>query len=372
MQKKILILLFTLVVAFVFCGAASAAPVKTNQISTAKINNVGIIDTHYQKSPSIDGNKIVWVQDNGYVANNIYLKDLKTGKNSKISSYGIDPDISGNKIVYVIPSPKGSYINVKDLKTGKTGTIVKSKSYDIYAIGKPAISGNIVVWQQRNAYMKGYSLKYTNFLIYYKNLITGKHGILLKSAHDQTNPDIYGNTVVWEQKGVIFYKNLATNKFGIINTKAHTMVYPHISGNIIVWNQDNWNNELYGYQWFIYMKNLKTGTITKIISDNQKDSNYIDAFLPNISGNIIVWEEGGTKSTYIYMKNLKTGKISQITTEPIYHGYTPPPEDFYYYDQNPVISGNIVVWMREPISDNDQYSHLYFKDITNGNIHRIK
>ena len=41
MQKKIILLLATLVVAFVFCGAASAATVDNNHINSSKITNVG-------------------------------------------------------------------------------------------------------------------------------------------------------------------------------------------------------------------------------------------------------------------------------------------------------------------------------------------
>lgn len=43
MKKELVILLSLIIFAFIFCGAASAATVKTNQISNAKINNVGTV-----------------------------------------------------------------------------------------------------------------------------------------------------------------------------------------------------------------------------------------------------------------------------------------------------------------------------------------
>jgi hypothetical protein len=75
-QRKILILLITLVVAFVFCGAASAATVKTNHVNAVKISKV-------QQNEPVTGDSVVWTQYNG-TKSSIYYKNIKTGDYGKV------------------------------------------------------------------------------------------------------------------------------------------------------------------------------------------------------------------------------------------------------------------------------------------------
>ena len=122
MKSKILILLITLGVAFIFCGAASAATTQTSHLSTIKV--VKSTATADQVNPAIDGSRITWVQtdSSGF---SIYYKNLATGFKSKVcSSKQIldNPDISGTRVVWEqYDSSNKSSIFYKNLATGAGG-----------------------------------------------------------------------------------------------------------------------------------------------------------------------------------------------------------------------------------------------------------
>ena len=140
MNKKILFLLITLVIVFVFCGVASAATLKTENASKAKINDVE--DYTEQVDPAIDGVRVVWEQRDSSGLSNIYVKNLATGDYGRVlksTDNQYDPDISGNRIVWEQEdSQANSVIYMKNIATGDYGRVLKSTSnqYD------PAISGN--------------------------------------------------------------------------------------------------------------------------------------------------------------------------------------------------------------------------------------
>ena len=154
MQKKILILLSALVVAFVFCGAASAATVKTNHVNTVKIIKV-------QQNEPVTGDRVVWTQYNG-TTSSIYCKNIKTGDYGKV--------FTTTEIQYM-----------------------------------SAISGTRVVWQQYNG---------TNYAIYCKNLATGEYGKILTTTQNQSYPSISGTRVVWSQYNGTIIVALTLNNGG--------------------------------------------------------------------------------------------------------------------------------------------------------------
>jgi hypothetical protein len=82
MQKKIIIILMTLVVAFIFCGPASAATVTGNNttVTTHTSSPTGQFD------PAIDCNRIVWVQGDSYGHTAVYYKNLATSTTGKVLS----------------------------------------------------------------------------------------------------------------------------------------------------------------------------------------------------------------------------------------------------------------------------------------------
>ena len=96
MQKKIIILITAMTLAFVLCGSASAAIVKADHLNNTKINMVG--STVDQFEPVIDGNRISWVQADSSGHTSIYVKNMATGYIGKVQASSQDqrnPDISG-------------------------------------------------------------------------------------------------------------------------------------------------------------------------------------------------------------------------------------------------------------------------------------
>jgi len=191
----------------------------------------------YKWGGAIDGNHIVWTEQDGYNRYN-YLFDLGTSTETKLTSSDIYPaglDVSGNYVVY------GWYncdsgtchngIKLYNIATKKTSSIIDTTgdiNYDhvriygnkvVYISGKdqysqvnvydiasklttqitsalgdkdyPAIYNNTVVWQDKR---KG------NWDIYMYDLQKKKETALVNESHDQIYPDVYGNKVVYQDK----------------------------------------------------------------------------------------------------------------------------------------------------------------------------
>lgn len=330
MKKLLLIVLFIIVSAFVLCGAASAATVKTNQINIVKINNVGAVNSD-QNSPAIDGNRIVWDQSDSNGPTTIYYKNLTTGSYAKVRQSTQDqsyPDVSGNIVVWQqynkITFTHAVYY--QNIVTGKYGKVYSS-AYDQV---DPKISGNRVVWQQSDSSGNNY--------IYMKDLLSGSCG-KVSSLANECEPNIDGNIVVWRDgTGLfdtmsIYYKNLSTGKSTKITTTADMVEEPHIDGNILVWTQVE--PSFKGVR--IYYKNLSTG-----ITGNVGVSGLIQG-APDISGNTIVWRAYTQYESAVYYTNIGTKVTKRVlSSTQQYH---------------PAIGGTRIVWEQGPI---------YMLDISTG------
>jgi hypothetical protein len=118
MQKKIVILLVTLVVAFVFCGAASATSVKTNQINTAKISNLGAVIHKPDLTPT--SIKVSIVKGHYYVTLGVKNKGTKAS-HSFISTLYMDGKLLGS-VKYAAASIGKTVTGTKELpQTTKPG-----------------------------------------------------------------------------------------------------------------------------------------------------------------------------------------------------------------------------------------------------------
>ena len=301
MQKKIIIFLATLVVAFIVCGALSAATVKSNDINTAKISTVGA--TTSQTNPAISGTRIVW-EENGV----IYLKNLANGfigKVYKSSNEQYSPAISGSIIVWEEWYESGGDLYLEYLKTKKIVKL-KSEGYDEYQ-GVPAIDGNILVWEDAYTYSGGY-LDYS--IIYVRNLAGGvSREITSSSVGNRFNPDISGYRVVWEEESEsldsynIYVKNLKTNHWGKVLSSNELQTNPHISGTRIVWEQKDSSGHT-----AIYLKDLATLNWGKVYNSGKNQQE------PAIDGDRVVWTQDTTNGhKAIYVKNLKTKKTDKLT-----------------------------------------------------------
>lgn len=343
MKNKVVLLLFTLVAAFILCGAASAATLKNSHTNIVKIKHSGT-PTYDQWEPKIDGTRVVWTQTDASGKWTIYYKNLAVGKTIKIkqsSNYISFIDISGTRIVW--EEDAGPEINIfyKNVATGTSGKVCPSKSAQYF----PAISGTRIVWEQDG-------------VIYFKNIATNSFGRVFKSKESQSFPDISGTRIVWEQwdkndNTSVYYKNIATGKAAKIASVGINSEPKMIGRNMVLWVLHKINGGTYTFPTYdttVYLKNLATGKTVKLFRSSHYNSNF------GISGNRMVFEQSikidvpndePLEKKTVYVKNLKTGSTGRVLLST-------------KNQESPVISGNMVLWNQELSSG---HYHIYYKNL---------
>lgn len=209
--------------------------------------------------PAIYGNIIVW-QD--YVDNenpdkracNVYMYDLSSFTQTKISNYGLlygRPDIYGDRIVWINDSGisgEGGPIWMYNISTGNKTEIEEDYSYDC-AIYGDTFASNV------------YALDYC---ISVHNLSTNEINVVNPPSFD---PDIYMDKVVWEDErncmSDIYMCNLSTTNETHISTANETRIStsgsarnPSIYGDRIVW-QDRRTNQSAVYMYDLSAEPIK-------------------------------------------------------------------------------------------------------------------
>jgi len=206
------------------------------------------------------------------------------------------PAIHGNIVVWQ-DGAEGDY-NI----FGADITILESPAEFVIAAfehnqQRPAIYRNTVVWQ--DSYYGDQDILAAD--IWMRNKPT-EFGVSL-SELDQQMPAIWDDTVVWADNYFgdmdIYAADLSTmlnagisdpnepDEFAIVNNEAE-QTNPDIDGNIVVW-QDNRNGD-----WDIYGYNLTTRREFQI-TDNPYDQTN-----PAVSGNTVVWEDSRDGNSQIY------------------------------------------------------------------------
>ncbi len=213
----------------------------------------------------------------------------------------------------------------------------------------PAISGNLVIWEDsRNRdsglySIYGYDLTTNTESLIYSNdkeiedlRIDGD--IIVWRDHRNDSADVYGNIIVWEDDGYgnhdIYGYNLSTETEFAISTNSFRQRRPSISGNTVIWEDNrNGNEDIYGFD-LVTQEELPICT------------NISDQIMPQISDDTVVWWDfrnfgTGTNTDYdIYGYDLTSN--TELVIGMNEHG------DIY-----PSIDGNIVVWQ----GHNDIYGY---------------
>ncbi|MHB9053343.1 MAG: hypothetical protein ACYC5F_05060 [Thermoleophilia bacterium] len=194
----------------------------------------------------------------------------------------------------------------------------------------PAISGNLVVWNQMVSPPSGG----LGTQIFYQYIGGAGPNVVLNGSYSQSQPAVSGTRVVW-QDGDYFHSqiHMVDLNDGIdvpITSGPGTNLEPAIDGDWVVWM----HNENYNYGSpsinILYAKNVVTGDLKTL----DTGGNYRLEECPSISGSTVVWDENGGGNHNAYYFNLSDPQAQRQTV---------PGSDFA---QDVKIDGNIIVWTK--------------------------
>jgi beta propeller repeat protein len=211
------------------------------------------ITTHIadQKWPIIDGNTVVWVDwrngGDAYGGYDLYGYNLASGTESPISGHSAPiacPAISDNVVVWSDRRYGGWDIYGYDLNSGNETQITQWWASDPYC---PAISNGIIVLGGGNS-VGGFDLS--------GNLLF-ETPTLFYPFYDYNRPAIDGNLIVWQERDpslivcltypcdstIVGYEVTSRHKF-LIPRGDHEAWYPAVSGDVVVWRDYSTASEI--------------------------------------------------------------------------------------------------------------------------------
>ena len=309
--------------------------------------------------PDIYDGRIVWA-DNRHGQYDIYMKDLATGDETRVTSNATDqlnPSIFGDRVAWVDIRNGGEDIYIKDLSTGQESAEISNASNQL----RPVLHNDWLGWHEfspgsywgaTEAYVKNLNTGAVQKMagmpqnesidiwgdravwnnrslgLWSQDLVTGADSSVtsISEALSYTTPAIYADDVVWNQPGSssgIYEKDLVTGTQQVVS--AGTQQYkPDIYGDVVVWEDDS------GEVSRVFYRNTLTGQEGSIDSSSTAAQRS-----PRVWGDIVVWEDHRNGTPDIYMKNLTTGAISQVNSDEALM-----PADQFSGD----IDGSKVVW----------------------------
>ena len=199
---------------------------------------LSFINKGEMRGPRISGDKIVWLEygDNSI---DVFLYDLTLNIKKQLTNDSVDqlgPVVSGNKVVWQQSQDGNDWdIYLYDVLTNKEQRIAKGVN--------PSISGNKIVYEKSIVYG---GVSRTGIYLY--DLLTNtEHKIWSSEDYSGLRPVISGDLVVWIGEGGILIHNLKTNRKSKISTSAERL---SISENKIVWmSGQNPNHDIYFYEY---------------------------------------------------------------------------------------------------------------------------
>jgi len=295
----------------------------------------------YLSAPAIFGDKIVWEDIRDSAISQIYLYDLTTGEERPLNAspqVQYHPAISGNTVVWTEPDWTGSDAKIIRYDTASPTRNEYEGHYDSfnYEYNFPKIYGNTIVWQDYNVTTSNWDISVVRD--------TGSlPELLIYGDGDQKHPEIYQNTIVYENwTGSAYYSasdislyNLSNDTPVPVSEGFYQETFPHIFGEKIVWEATN----LTGDGTHIYL--FDRGAITSL-------NDYpFDQLHPAIFGNRVVVEDYRRSALPdIYLYDLLNGTETWVA-----------PTNLSGSQMNPDIYDSRIVWgdSRAGQSDLDIY-----------------
>lgn len=255
--------------------------------------------------PDISGNWVVW---RNWETGKIILHNLTDGAEQNASDgtgQQVSPSISGNRIVWIDyrnlnpAGQSGQYgdIYMRDLTQPLDQAISLGSSLtgapDYNKDKKnPDIDGNIIVWEDwRNASPDAQGW-IKNPDIYMRDLASGTDQPVCTDLSDQYNPVVSGNRVFWQDfrngNWDVYMKDLSTGVESRVTNNSSQQSWPGVSGDLIAWKDTRNGNE------DIYTRNMATGIETVITSDTPLQK------MPVVNGASVAWMDKRADNWDIY------------------------------------------------------------------------
>ena len=253
------------------------------------------------------------------------------------------PQLSGSKVVYLDHSAERtvgsgsdavtlSDVRVLDLGDGTSATLTPAHT----ALGRPAISGNRVVWTD---YGSG-----PDAGLRYADLDTGRQRRL--DAPPGRQPRISGTRVCYEFEGRIHVYDLRTDRDVLVSPAGAAAGTCDISGTTVVW-QDHRN----GHDSDIYAYDLATRRETRLSSTGTDQS------LPRIDGSLVAWQDQLTATNVdIHAYDLGSGLATTITDD----------DSLQWFAD---VADGRIVWMDE--RNGHDNTEVYLQDVASGVTTRV-
>ncbi len=261
-----------------------------------------------QMNPSCGGDRVVWMDrrypdpDLPNTLWDIYMYDITTGVETAVCTDMGDqilPAIDGDRIVWVDQSTGSDELYVYNIPSATKRKIADISTENVYNSGGPDISGDLVVWADDRYNPTDHSLDVLLYDLSNDTLtrITsgpGQHGIA-------GGPRVNNGRIVWcdtrdDPAGDIYLYDIATDAESVVAT-ASSDSQPDIFGDDVVWTQG-----IAEGVWNIYYRN-----VTSPDAPIQLDASSAAQMCPSVAGRWVVWsdyrygsKETGASDVYVY------------------------------------------------------------------------
>jgi len=269
-------------------------------LSTKDIRRVST-DGKPKNGVKIYGDNIVYKY-----SGDLYLYKISSNTTKKIDTLPYDAELNGwdynihdNKVIYSKKTQSltfGSFsgdtdLYVYDIDTEKTTPVAQdgsqtAKYQHTLEQTQPDIYGNLIAWEDS----RNYDTTLTD--VYLMDLSTGVETRLSSFGSYENNIDITDKYVVWRNIATsdLYIYNISTGTTKVLpNRKMDRDVY--LSGDMLVWCDSRSGN------WDIYLYDIAKGTETKLTGTQSQCES-------RIYGNTVVWWDNTYDSGDIYVKKL--------------------------------------------------------------------